>query len=275
MHIMKRIKQLLVFCLPALMISQNAEAQLSDRVNNPTTFKVGTRPIQGNLGVAVGVGRSDLEGWFDLGSEDDADERVFESLPLMTLKYYLADDFVFSCGIKGEMSRKVFKGDVDPELNDLGVSAKNTKTIESEFMLVPGAEKHFMNSNILDVFVVGRLPLGMVTDIDVANVDFDNENYTYNEHKRRSLLVGLDFALGVNMFIADLPFAIGLEAGIAGYGYMNNKTKHIEKYSVNGVSGDQEYYTVDGDDIKYSSLKSRTFELEPNYRFSLSYFFKK
>ena len=70
--------------MPAMLLSETANAQLSDRVNNPTTFKVGTRPVQGNLGVSVGVGRKDFEGWFDLGGDDTATSRTVDNLPLIT-----------------------------------------------------------------------------------------------------------------------------------------------------------------------------------------------
>jgi hypothetical protein len=272
---MRKIKLLFSAFLPVALICGTVQAQLSDRVNNPTTFKVGTRPIQGNFGASFSVGRSDIQGWFGIGENDDPTTRVFESLPLLTIKYYYTDNLVITAGIKGESTRKMFKGDVDPMLNTLGISSKNTKTVQSEYMIVPGVENHFMSSNILDVYFGARIPLGMVTDIDIANIDYENKNYTYNEQKRRSMLIGLDFGLGVQMFVADLPFALGAEAGLAGYGYLRNKTKHTDKFSVNGVSDEQEYYTVEGDDIKYSSLKSRTFELAPNFRFSLAYFFKK
>lgn len=265
----------MIACIPAMLLSESANAQLSDRVNNPTTFKVGTRPVQGNLGVSVGVGRKDFEGWFDMGGDDTATSRKFDNLPLITFKYYNADDFVITLGLKADSYRKTFKGDVNPEFNANRISSKYTKTVESEYMLVPGFEKHFITSNILDVYVAGRLPLGVVTDINIKNEDYENENYTYNEHKRRSFVVGGDLSLGVQMFVADLPFALGVEGGLAGYGYLKNKTKHTESYSRNGISDSNEFYTVEGDDTKYSSLRSRTFELGSTYRFSVAYFFSK
>ncbi len=272
---MKKIKLFLVACLPAMLLSESASAQLSDRVNNPTTFKVGTRPVEGNLGVAIGLGRKDFEGWFKIGEDDTATSRVFENLPLITIKYYSSDDFVLTLGVKADSYRKTFKGDVAPEFNANRISSKYTKTVESEYMFVPGVEKHFLNSNILDVYVAGRIPLGVVTDINIKNEDYENQNYTYNEHKRRSFLVGYDLSLGVQMFVADLPFAIGLEGGLAGYGYLKNKTKHTESYSRNGISADNEFFTVEGDDVQYSSLRSRTFELGSTYRISFAYFFSK
>lgn len=272
---MKKIKLFLVACLPAMLLSESTNAQLSDRVNNPTTFKVGTRPVQGNLGLSIGVGRKDLEGWFDLGGEDTATSRVFENLPLITIKYYSSDDFVLTLGVKADSYRKTFKGDVDPILNEDRISSKYTKTVESEYMLVPGIEKHFLTSNILDVYVAGRIPLGVVTDINIKNEDYENQNYTYIEHKRRSFLIGYDLSFGVQMFVADLPFALGAEGGLSGYGYLKNKTKHTESFSRNGVPGEQEFYTVEGDNVKYSSLRSRTFELGPTYRISIAYFFSK
>lgn len=265
----------MVACLPALLLSESANAQLSDRENNPTTFKVGTRPVEGNLGLSIGVGRKDLEGWFDMGGDDTATSRVFDNLPLITMKYYSSDDFAFTFGIKGESYRKTYKGDVDAAFNANRISSKYTKTNESEYMIVPGVEKHFLASNILDVYVAGRLPLGLVTDVNIKNEDYENQNYTYNEQKRRSLLVGYDLSFGIQMFVADLPFALGAEAGLAGYSYLKNKTKHIESYSRNGVASKQEFFTVDGEDVNYSSLRSRTFEMSSTYRVSISYFFSK
>ncbi|NJM14665.1 MAG: hypothetical protein HC896_04140 [Bacteroidales bacterium] len=55
---------------------------MSDRVNSPTTFKTGTRPVFGNMGITIGTSYQDLSNIFD-------DNKDYETLPLVSFKYYL------------------------------------------------------------------------------------------------------------------------------------------------------------------------------------------
>ena len=68
-----------------------SHAQLSDRQNNPGKFKIGTRPVAGNLGFMLGGSMSDLNAAFKGDSAKN-------TLPLLALKYYSSDSKVWRIG---------------------------------------------------------------------------------------------------------------------------------------------------------------------------------
>ncbi|MCK4662230.1 MAG: hypothetical protein KAT68_05155 [Bacteroidales bacterium] len=264
------MRQFLMFLLiiPGLLLANVVKAQLSDRINSPTTFKVGTRPIAGNMAISIGTSYRDIEDFFD-------EDKDFEALPIVTFKYYNSDDLVITFGIKEKNEKVVRTGDIDPIVDGGLLTLKEYKKVESEFMIVPGVEKHFLGSNILDVYIGACVPLGLVRDVLI-----DKENYTdggkvESTAIKNSFAYGLDGFVGVQAFIADLPLALGLEFKISGMGYRGKKTKHEYSMTAVGTAVNQTYYTADDDpdNLLFKDLKSRTFETSSDIRFSLNYFF--
>ncbi|MBI9067439.1 MAG: hypothetical protein JEZ09_09115 [Salinivirgaceae bacterium] len=266
------MKKIIVFFSLALVLvfaSENLVAQLSDRVNSPTTFKTGTRPTYGNFGFSIGTSFRDIQTLID-------DDVTYEMLPVTTVKYYLSDDFVLLAGIKGDKTKVSYKGDVDPLVDGsgLGITSYEFKEMESNFMIVPGVEKHFIHSNILDAYVGVSVPLGFRRKIDIRNQDIDGGGFNYFESKANKLIYGINGYFGLQAFIADLPIAIGVEFGFTSLGVMGDKA-HVTVQD--DINGSVEYYSTDLDknNIDFSKLKASKFDLESDIRVTLSYFFRK
>jgi len=219
------------------------------------------------MGIQVGTTVNDLSRLF-------SNKMNYRSLPVVSFKYYLTDKWVLNLGIKSSKSKKVVIGESDSTLNDYKMTSNETRDVESKFLCMVGVEKHFVPTNVWDVYFGARLPFGMVNDVNTSDVTYMNGNYITNEQKRHCFAYGIDTYVGIQMFVADLPLAFSVEVALSGFGYRNDKVKHNEEFNLNGVSGKQEYQTTDGDDYKYSSLKVRSFERETDVRLTLNYYFR-
>lgn len=256
-------------------------AQLSDRVNNPSKFKTGTRPIAGNMGFYLGISSEDIKSWTaeeDSTSKDSTDEVVKSIIPLVSLKFYIKDDMVFRVGIKISKEKMVRDGLIDPVVNGAGgLTSKTEINITSETYFSPAIEKHFLNSNLLDAYIVGTLPIGYIKEKVVDSWHNDMGDFQEHTMTKNSLAYGLEGHIGLQAFIADLPLALGLELGASGIGYRGEKHKNVVSSSIGGVATDQTYFTLKDDpqNTKYSDLKSNSFNTNGSIRLTLSYYFSK
>ncbi len=244
-----------------------AFGQLSDRVNSPSTFKVGTRPISGNLGLYFGISYLDIESLFD----DD-----YSGIPLVNLKYYVTDDIVARMGFQISKKNVVEKGTIDPFVDGSLLTEKNFVDFTSEFTLTPGFEYHFTNSNLLDVYIGAIFPVGRVKGEFRNDSKYSTGEYSIYKRTKKSLAYGYEGFIGLQAFVADLPVAIGFDVGFAGFGHKKDKFKHEMNTLISGITFDQLYYSVETIDpyTKYMDLESSNFELEGNARITISYFFK-
>ncbi|MBI3502653.1 MAG: hypothetical protein HY063_12755 [Bacteroidetes bacterium] len=247
-------------------------AQLSDRQNNPGKFKIGTRPVAGNLGFMVGGSMGDLKAIFKGDSTKN-------TLPLLALKYYASDSKVWRIGVKINKKSTTRAGETDTSLTPLGISRRDSSSMSSEFLLYPGMEKHFLNSNILDAYVAVSLPIGFLRETESYNVDYVNATNDHYHHQmnKMSLAYGIEGFVGVQAFIADLPLALGLEMGVSGIGYRGEKYKNKDDITAAGVNTSQTYYTYKNDplSVHYSKLKSNSYEMKSVIRLTISYYFAK
>ncbi len=273
---MKTIQLLSLAAIICCLTMQNSYSQLSDRINNPSTLKIGTRPVAGNLGISFGVSVNDLQNIVDDWQSDSIE---YQTLPITTFKYYFMDDLVFTLGIKHKRKKLLIEGDMDPErpFNILDYTYRKRKEVNTEFMLAPGVEKHFLPTNIFDVYVGARVPFGIVNDVLENDVEIDGGDYSYQLQKKNSLYYGLDILIGMQFFIADLPMALGFELEWSGAGYKSNKTKHIDETKSGNTTTTNTYYTTDLETIgyEYTSLNARSFESNTDIRISFNYFFRK
>lgn len=276
---MKYIK--LIACLTlSFLLADTSLAQLSDRVNNPSKFKTGTRPIAGNMGFYLGISSEDIKSWIE--EEDTTSTDTVEILktiiPMVSLKFYIKDDLVFRVGVKTSKEKTVRDGEIDPAVNGAGgVTSKTDINVTSETYFSPAIEKHFLNSNLLDAYVVGTVPIGYIKEKVEDSWHNDLGDFQENTMTKNSLAYGLEGHIGLQAFIADLPLALGLELGISGIGYRGEKYKNIVSSSIGGVATDQKYYTYKDDpqNNKYSNLKSNSFDTDGSIRLTLSYYFSK
>jgi len=253
-----------------LFLSANMFGQLSDRVNNPSTLKIGTRPVQGNMGIYFGISYADIKDWVE---EDDFE---YAGIPMVSFKYYVTDRWVARLGVKASKLSKIEEGEIDPLVDGSFLEEKRFREIESEFLVTPGFEYHFTNANLLDVYAGGLIPFGRVKEEFVSDSRYTTGEYNYSTITKKNFAYGYELFVGLQAFIADLPLAIGFDLGLAGLGYFKDKYKHETNLSVGGITSEQIYYTVEKDTgTKYRSLTSKNFELEGNIRITLSYFFNR
>ena len=273
---MKRISKITLFAAAAMFVS-NSFAQISDRVNNPSQFKIGTRPVKGNLGIFFAISSDNVKTWIakeDKESETKTHETI---LPIVNMKYYLQDNLVFRCGVQTSKKKSVTKGDIDPVVNGPGLTFKEDVSVASDFFITPAIEKHFLNSNLLDPYIEVGIPLGYLREKEVHNEKYDYGDLSEQSMTKNSFAYGIEAHLGIQAFIADLPLAIGAEFGFYGIGYRGDKYKHIDNATIGGLNATQTYYTFKNDPLnnRYSSLKSNDFDLSGSARVTISYYFSK
>jgi len=236
-------------------------SQLSDRVNSPSTYTIGTRPEVGNYAIQIGSSYRDIENILDQNKD-------FEALPIVTLKYYDTNKTVYTLGLKTNKDKTVLKGEELTSGDEL-----EYKGLNSEFLIVPGIEKHFGQANILDVFVGARVPLGLQRELEKI-VGGGLSTTT----SKNSLAYGLDAFVGFQAFIGDLPFAIGAEINYSLFGILGDKYKVKTE---GGVGGDQTYYVTDVTNPvisqfdQFEKLSARTVMVESDIRVNLVYFFRR
>lgn len=288
---MKRISIYLGLAFLAMTFSTEVEAQLSERINNPSSIKAGTRPVSGNFGFYIGLEVDQFEDLFDEATE------VEEAIPLINVRYYYSDDLVLRAGISMWKKSRTLEGEIDtnsvagdPFLNGgqgFGATYEH-KEVDAYTLLHLGVEKHFKASNLLDGYVGFSLPLGYTRGALYTNNNGSDGTTDYLEvtTTRFSFVYGYELFVGVNAFVADLPLAIGAELGMRGLGVRGDKFKTEYEGSTGGVSYSGEYFTnniddfedqviqAEADNIRFSSLKARSFDTQAMIRFTVSYFFK-
>jgi hypothetical protein len=266
---MKKLFPLLLILL--FCVSQAGHSQLSDRVNSPSTFKVGTRPLQGNMGLYFGLAYNEIEYWFDNNLD-------YTGLPIISLKYYKTDNNVFRLGFQTSRTAEKAKGTVDPLVNGSGITESNNVDVKARFLFTPGFEHHFTSSNILDVYVGAMIPIGWRSEEFVNDDVYTGGNYSKYTRSMFSFTYGYEVFVGVQAFIADLPLAMGMDFGIAGLGHLNTKYKHVVSSKIGAVTTNQTFYSTDPDryaGLGYKDLKASDSKFQGNLRLTLTYFFKK
>ena len=265
---MKKIIPLII--LPFLLLNITAYSQLSDRVNSPSTFKVGTRPLQGNMGLYFGLAYNEIEYWFD----HDID---YTGLPIVSLKYYFSDNDVVRFGFQTSTTSEKTKGTVDPAVDGSLLTEKNQVDKSSRYLFSPGYEHHFTSSNILDVYVGALIPFGWKHEEYVDDESYTGGNYSRYTRTLFSITYGYELFVGVQAFVADLPLAIGLDLGAAGMGHLGKQYKHVVKNRAGAVSTNQTFYSTDPDalGVKYKDMTSSDSKFQGNIRINITYFFKK
>jgi hypothetical protein len=265
---MKKILVPVIFLF--FVLNLTSYSQLSDRVNSPSTFKIGTRPLQGDMGLYFGLAYNEIEYWFDNDIE-------FTGLPIISLKYYLTDKDVIRVGIQTSKTKEKTTGTIDPLVDGSILTEKNNVDKHSRFLFSPGIEHHFTSSNILDVYVGALLPLGWKSEEYVNDESYTGGNYSHYTRTLSSLTYGYEVFVGIQSFVADLPLAVGLDFGVAGMGHLKTQYKHVVENRGGSVTVKQTYYTTDADalGVKYKDMSSSDSKFQGNIRLTITYFFKK
>jgi len=266
---MKRI--LIIAGLLLFVFNVSIFSQLSDRVNNASTLKVGTRPIKGDMGVYLGISVREIKEFID------DTEYVYKGIPLISLKYYASDKWVVRLGVQVMQKSIEESGPVDPNVDGSMLTERVFRESTLDLLLTPGFEYHFTNSNLIDVYVGGLLPIGWSKSEYSNQSSYSTGAYDIYTRTKNGIVYGYELFVGLQAFIADLPLAIGFELGVSGLGESKDKYKHESNVSIGGITSNQLYYTVDeaAMGVRYMDLTSKNFEAEGNIRISISYFFGK
>ena len=256
-------------------------AQLSERENDATMIKLGARPQAGNMALTFGFNFGGLVDTNETGSASLFTGNFFAQGDFLTFKYFNSDDLAIRFAIRLSKHSSKIKGDVADSsvynLTNFGGTFES-KTNDREYVLVPGIEKHFSNSNIFDVYTGADLYLGFGREDSVDSRVRSNGDFNKYEDKTTNKIVGVGGIVGFNLFVAHLPVSIGLEYGLNLKWEIGCKTKVNVDDKVGNVSTSAEYY-LDSDDpnsLKYKKLKKSKFDMDTNQdvRLVLNIYFK-
>lgn len=286
------MKKVLLF-VTALGIGAASYAQLSTRTNEDVNVPLSARPQAGDMALTFGI---------DLKSPADsaAGFKVFNALgrgDLLTFKYFISDNMAIRAGLRMyQTTDKMSATTLDSTTFTSGWSTGGTtypwgaayefKDSEREYVIVPGIEHHFGNSNIFDVYAGADLYMGFGKDVLYERAEFTNGDVFSHKATTKKTVVGLGGVIGFNVFVAQLPISIGLEYGWNAKWRLGNKTKHEEEYLLNlppgsvpsTVEWNVEYFTTENDPTssfgvpgngtvnngQYSEMKRKMFNMDTN-----------
>jgi hypothetical protein len=258
----------------------SAFAQLSTRENDETVTKMGARPKAGDMAFVFGMSIADDSGMVASLFSGNS----LKSGDILTYKYYNSDDMVIRLGLRLQNQNMTNKGTKLDSVafytyspyNDgagsfQGMSEFKMKTVERMWEIVPGVEKHFLNSNFFDAYVGADLYLGFGADKTINNFSYINGDKFNQTMKTNTTDVGLGIVTGFNVFVANLPISVGLEYGWNAKWTFGGITKVKEEATFGANSYTAEYSEdnsttgglADGGQ-KYSKLKRREFNADSN-----------
>lgn len=266
MYIKKSLLASLIFMLSSVC----AFAQLSTRENvDPSIFKVGTRPQQGNFGIYIGPSITEIV--------QMADESInWRGMPLLNFKYYSSDRMVFRLGLQ------IYNKSQGLKAKELKIDSSDFKNSKSKtyFMLTPAIEYHFTPKNICDVYVGANLPIGFSSNVEKSSYTLGKDKEYHNQIQNKFIL-GLGLFIGMQFFVADLPLAIGVEGGLSGLGKFGGVVKNVYNVkNADDVYEDKIDYTYDDTvfglgRIDAKKIGTNMFELGADFRLTFSYYFSK
>jgi len=275
--------------------STSAFAQgLSTRENEAIVAKLGARPVAGDAALNFVI---PLVG---LNSNDGTEAGLFNGNlltpgDLLTFKWYHTDNFVIRAGIrlyadndriKGDVLNEDIDGSVYQPIPFDGVTSSRVVNQNRQYLIALGAEHHFTNSNIFDVYTGADLLLGFnkerMTTENEYFVDTAEDNKVTRDlmtAQTNSTVVGLAWVVGWNTFVAQLPISVGIEYGLSMKWLLGGKTKITDERDVNRPDGvasySVEYYQDDALPGNYSDMSKRQFNMDTNQnvRLTLNFYF--
>lgn len=255
-------------------------AQISDRVNDESTYLLGARPEAGNIGFFMAMSTADIS---DLADSDWNESGI----PIINIKYYKSDQLVLKAGVQIWKKRRELDGTLDGT-SGTPFTSYTHKEVDANWNLNIGAEKHFDISNIIDSYIGLNANIGYGRSVRTNNISYDGGDYFNDEGSNFGITYGLETVIGTNLYVADLPLAIGFEWGIRAKNYGANKYKYEYSESVGGTTSSATYYTslIDDfedatansfytNDIRFTDLKAKRFDIESIARVTLTYYLRR
>lgn len=270
----------MLMCAPVVV-----NAQISTRTDTPSNLNFGTRPEAGTKLLTFNVDIAPDSGF---GLNGNLYNRLgIANGRLFTAKYFLSEKLAVRFGLNLTRSSVASKGDIDTSLVNFPTPdtlvSNDFRQLSRAFLLVPGLEYHFTNSNIFDVYAGGDLILGSGSDVTRNNLEYAKDFYNRMETRTPYFAVGINPVVGFNIFVVDLPVSIGLEYGFNAMWKFGGATKVSQEMKMSGMGTpiEREYYTQETDpfgnaDLNgYSSLKRKTGSVNTmnNLRLTLNIYF--
>ncbi len=252
-----------ILCIAALMVTVASFAQISTGEPNASVLpRIGNRPVKGDCGLYLGGSVSQV---MDLVDAIKDDNKVWYGIPIVNFKYYCTDALEFRIGFQFSANTAKFNGTIDEEEIFSPVELKRFEGADYT-RIRPGLAYHFSTKNILDVYVGADLPIGF--NLDKTKVTYSDDSSS--EESQNTFVLGAGLFIGLQVFVADLPFAIGLETGFSGLLNMGNKVKHKE---IDAVGQEYIYYTGAQEGVQYQKLNNVTSHWGADAALTFSYYF--
>lgn len=254
------MKKLNLILLAAFMLSVTSYAQLSSRENDNTSLKIGNRAQKGDMALTFGVPLS-------TGNEAELyDANMLNPGDFITVRYFTQNDIAIRGAVRFyKTSDKASGSDYEISPLDAETGTFAAKNSSSEYYLVPGIEKHFLNSNIFDVYMGADALIGFGKNLSLSEVENSTGAFMNYKSVQNSFNFGVEGVIGVNVFVAQLPISVGFEYGLGFLYAKEGKTKVTVEDDVNG---EYEYYTYSGNmtipGAQYKELKASTFGMNTN-----------
>ena len=273
------MKKLFTILMAVAITTTVSYSQISDRVNDESTYLLGARPQAGNFGFYLALSAAEIEGL----TEDNWQET---GIPLINVKYYKSDKLVLRAGVQVSKKRRSIDGKLDEDMTGY-TEYKHVET-DANWNLSLGAEQHFDLSNIFDSYIGLNGNMGYERSVRTHNEAIAGGDYSNSEGSSFGFTYGLETFIGTNFFIADLPIAAGLELGITAKNYGANKFKYEWDESTDGTANSGTYYTslvddfenmntlngTNSQDLEFTDLKARRFDIMPLARLTLTFYLK-
>ena len=242
------MKKLVIAALALCMGFVTATAQITTGKSSAQVVRTGNRAEAGNFGLYLGATADMFRNLVNI------DEAELKALPLINFKYMVNDNVEARLGLEWWTMSTGNKVSGENASGDYKTKHKNKETSKYFY---PGIAYHFSNSNLLDVYVGAKLPIGWESTVvkDFA----DSEALDYNTKTvTRDFNIGLGAFVGLQAYVANLPLAVGVE-----YGISSLKTVSSNKY----VTDEEQEY-------KPERRKDNTWNVGHQARLTLTYFFK-
>lgn len=203
--------------------------------------------------------------------------RNIELIP--NYKYYITDKLNVNFGMYITSSKTKYEGEVDTTISQQNFIGQTASSSNLGFFLRTGVEKHLALFRLdyfdLDFYTGLTSSFGIISNKDITNIDFDANEYSYEQYTTRNFGIGADLYTGIN-FQFD-RFSLGAEVIIFGIDYETNsdRTKVEIDQNLNGSALSQTYYTSDLPGAIWSKYKSMSRQMNSyrGLRFTFNFYF--
>lgn len=249
----------------------SASAQITEGEPSAKKIRTGNRPEAGNFGLYMGVTSNMFSDMFN--------SRVhLTALPLINFKYMATDQLELRLGFEFYENSERLKGDYTDSNIKLSSFERQGK---SNGMFYPGVAYHFSKSNILDVYVGGEIPIGWNSTFvrhEESSLNYRDAVDTFStKTTKNAFQIGIGAFIGLQVFVANLPLALGVEYGISAR--FDAGLKYKNEINHNGKK--QIFYTADSDAFSsisssrnFDTLKAKKGQIGNQVRLTISYYFK-